>query len=109
MVMDDHRDNPVLDPSSPQAMWEMVVQLRSEVGVLRGEVARLREDNLGLRQQVGYWKAMHAAATERVEALRQELGQLRGENRQLKDDLFGRRSEKPSARDRSNDREDSRA
>jgi transposase len=109
MVMTDLLDQPVLDGFPHSGVLELVAQLRSEVAELRGEVARLREENLGLRQQVGYWKAMHAAAIERVEAFRLEVDQLRGENRQLKADLFGRRSETPSAPNRSNDLEGPRA
>ena len=57
---------------------------------------------LELRQQVGYWKAMHARAVHRAEHLEAEVEQLRGENRKLQDQLFGRKSEKSSPRDRSN-------
>jgi transposase len=106
MVMGDLLDQPRLDATTPLSVREIVAQLRAEVAELRSEVAFLRKENLGLRQQVGYWKAMHAAANERGEAMQQDLEQVRGENRQLKADLFGRRSETPSALDRSNDLDD---
>jgi transposase len=76
--------------------------LRREVGQLRGEVASLRAENFELRQQVGYWKSMHARALERIKVLEQENEHLRGENQRLRDQLFGRKSEKQSKADRSN-------
>jgi transposase len=81
---------------------ELVRELRREVTELRGEVAALRRENLELRQQVGYWKSMHARALERIAVLEQENEQLRGENRRLQQQLFGQKSEKQSAKDRSN-------
>jgi transposase len=69
-------------------------------------VARLRRENLELRQQAGYWQSRHADALRRFEALEQENEQLRGENRKLQAERFGRRSEKQSGSDRSNDLED---
>jgi transposase len=79
-----------------------VAELRAEVPQLRDEVARLRRENLELRQQVGYWKGMHAQALRRIEQLQQEVEHLRGENAKLQAQLFGRKSEKQSSRDRSN-------
>jgi transposase len=79
-----------------------VAELRAEVPQLRGEVARLRRENLELRQQVGYWKGMHAQALRRIEQLQQEVEHLRGENAKLQAQLFGRKSEKQSSPDRSN-------
>ena len=40
-----------------------------EVVELRGEVERLRRENLEFRQQVGYWKSRHRDALLRVAAL----------------------------------------
>jgi transposase len=88
---------------SDTAAWvELVRELRREVAELRGEVASLRRENLELRQQVGYWKGMHARAIERIAVLEQENEQLRGENRRLQQQLFGQKSEKQSTKDRSN-------
>jgi transposase len=84
---------------------ELVRELRREVTELRSEVASLRRENLELRQQVGYWKGMHARALERIAVLEQENEQLRGENRRLQQQLFGQKSEKQSAKDRSNHRD----
>lgn len=81
---------------------ECVREMRRELTQLRGEVATLRRENLELRQQVGYWKSMHAAALERIAILEQENEHLRGENRRLRQQLFGKKSEKQSAADRSN-------
>src|SRR6266436_3851162 len=81
---------------------ECVRRLRAELTQLRGEVASLRRENLELRQQVGYWKGMHARALERIAVLEQENEQLRGENRRLQQQLFGQKSEKQSSKDRSN-------
>jgi transposase len=81
---------------------ELIGALRQEVAELRGEVASLRRENLELRQQVGYWKGMHARAIERIAVLEQENEHLRGENRRLQQQLFGQKSEKQSCKDRSN-------
>jgi transposase len=82
---------------------ELVRALRSEVAQLRDEVESLRRENLELRQQVGYWKSMHARALERIAVLEQDNEHLRGENRRLQEQLFGQKSEKRSRNDRSND------
>jgi len=81
---------------------ECVRELRAELTQLRDEVAALRRENLGLRQQVGYWKGMHARALERIAVLEQENEHLRGENRRLQQQAFGKKSEKQSSKDRSN-------
>jgi len=73
---------------------------------LRHEVQQLRREIADLRQQVGYWKSMHARALEKNKKLEEEIDKLRAENRQLKDKLFGRKSEKKKPKDRSNQLED---
>src|SRR5215831_5250200 len=88
--------------SGPGDWAELIRELRQEVAGLRSEVASLRRENLELRQQVGYWKGMHARAVERIAVLEQENEQLRGENRRLQQQLFGQKSEKQSPKDRSN-------
>ena len=85
---------------------ELLRELRLEVVQLRNEVASLRRENLELRQQVGYWKCMHARAVGRIAVLERENEQLQGENRRLQQQLFGQKSEKQSRKDRSNDLED---
>lgn len=77
-------------------------QLLSEVAQLRAEVDTLRRDNLELRQQVGYWKSMHARALQRLAVVEQENEQLRGEVARLNAQLFGQKSEKQTRKDRSN-------
>jgi transposase len=84
----------------------LATRLLAENDQLRSEIDGLRRENLELRQLAGYWRSMHARATQRLEEMHQELELLRGEIRQLKADLFGRRSEKQSRKDRSNDLED---
>jgi transposase len=79
-----------------------VAELRVEVPRLRGEVARLQRENLELRQQVGYWKGMHAQALRRLEDLQREVEHLGGENKKLQAQLFGQKSEKQPSADRSN-------
>jgi transposase len=91
-----------LPATEPTELSELVRQLCREVVDLRQEVADLLRDNAELRQQVGYWKAMHARAVHRAEQLGAEIEQLRGENRKLQDQLFGRRSETASSQDRTN-------
>ena len=81
---------------------DCIRELRLEIAQLRSEVATLRRENLELRQQVGYWKGMHARALERIAVLEQENENLRGENRRLQQQLFGKKSEKQAAADRSN-------
>jgi regulator of replication initiation timing len=90
-------------PESDVGGWaDLIRELTQEVNELREEVATLRGENLELRQQVGYWKSMHARALERIAVLEKENEHLRGENRRLQDRLFGQKSEKQSGKDRSN-------
>src|SRR5262245_30336701 len=99
-------DGLVLEESrveSGSGNWmECFRELRSELTQLRGEVLTLRRENLELRQQVGYWKGMHARAVARIAVLEQENEQLRGENRRLRQQVFGKKSEKQSGQDCSN-------
>jgi transposase len=81
---------------------ECVRELRAELTHVRDEVDSLRRENLVLRQQVGYWKSAHARAVERITVLERENEHLRGENRRLQQQVFGKKSEKQSAKDRSN-------
>jgi transposase len=83
-------------------LLEVIRDLKREVVSLRREVADLRRENLILRNEAGYWKAMHAAAVGRIAKLETEAEQLRGENRQLQARLFGGKSERSTSRDRSN-------
>ncbi len=92
--------------SADANLASLVVRLLTELDQLRAEVARLRRENLELRQQAGYWQSRHADAVRRIAALEQENERLRGENRKLQAERFGRRSEKQSRSDRSNDLED---
>jgi transposase len=86
----------------PAGLHDLVQQWRQEMADLRQEVADLRRANLELRQQAGYWKAMHAQAVQRVQQLEADVEHLQGQNRQLQSQLFGRKSEKSAPADRSN-------
>src|ERR671917_30078 len=58
-------DSTLVDPlpaTEPAGLSELVRQLGREVLQLRQELNDLRHENAELRQQVGYWKAMHARA-----------------------------------------------
>src|SRR5215216_6503968 len=87
---------------TPGECHEPLDQLLSELIQLRADVTALRRDNLELRQQAGYWKSMHARALQRLAALEQQNEHLQGEVARLNAQLFGRKSEKQSAKDRSN-------
>ena len=100
--MDDLLLNLELDSAFPASAGHWFRRLSQEVAELRGEVARLRLENLDLRQQVGYWKSQHALAVQRLEKSRQEVERLQGEVRQLKSQAFGRRTEKEASPDRRN-------
>jgi transposase len=91
-----------LDTGCLPSVGQLLGQLRQEMAEVRGEVTRLRRENLELRQQAGYWKGQHAQAVKRIEQLQQEVEQLRGENRKLQSQLFGRKTEKEARQDRSN-------
>jgi transposase len=100
--------SPVGPSDSSSDLIALVQDVRREVGELRARVHCLERENLGLRQQVGYWKSRHRDALDRVAALEQKVEQLEGEKRQLQADLFGRRSEARPGNDRSNDLDDPR-
>src|SRR5215213_6042697 len=91
-----------LPATQPADSSDLVRQLCREVLELRQGLNELRRQNAELRQQAGYWKAMHARVVRRAELLEAELEQFRGENRKLHDQLFGRKSESASSQDRSN-------
>ena len=54
--------------SSPELI-DPVENSSREVVELRGEIERLRRENLEFRQQVGYWKSRHRDALLRIAAL----------------------------------------
>jgi transposase len=84
----------------------LVVLPLAELEQLRAELAKLRRENLELRQQAGYWRSRHTDAVGRFATLKLENEQFRGEIRKLQAERFGRRSEKQSSSDRSNELED---
>lgn len=106
--MEDLLLEPDVDLDWPLSAPELLAQLRKEVTFLGAEVARLRRENLELRQQAGYWKGMHAQACRRIVELEKEVEHLQGENRKLQSQAFGRKSEKQSRSDRSNQLDDPR-
>src|SRR5882757_8239642 len=94
-----------LEQSSTE--WVTLVEdLRQDVAALRDRVDHLERENLGLRQQAGYWQSRHRDALRRIGELEQQVVKLQGEKRQLQADLFGRRSETTSLKDRSNHLDD---
>ena len=86
-----------------QSLLGAVDRLQAEVDELRQENGELRQQVRELRCDVGYWKSMHARATQRNAKLQAELDQAKAEIRQLKAERFGKKSEKQSAVDRSNE------
>src|SRR3954453_15491407 len=86
----------------------LLEDLRHDVAALRNRVDQVERENLGLRQQAGYWQSRHRDAVHRIGQLEQQVEQLRGEKRQLQADLFGRRSETTSLKDRSDHLDDPR-
>src|SRR4051794_18099148 len=56
-----------------------------------------RRELLRLRQQAGYWQAMHQRAVARLDLLHQEMEELRAKLRLRERQLFERKSEKTSA------------
>ena len=60
-------------------------------------IRRLRLQLLELRQQAGYWRALHQRAVLRQAKLASEIQRLQGELRALKRRVYGRRSETAAA------------
>ena len=85
-----------------QSLLAVVDRLRAEVDELRQENGELRQQVRELRCDVGYWKSLHARATQRNAKLQADLDQAKAEIRQLKAERFGKKSEKQCAVDRSN-------
>jgi transposase len=94
-------------PEHSSTEWVTLLEdLRQDVTALRNRVDHLERENLGLRQQAGYWQSRHRDALRRIGQLEQQVEQLQGEKRQLQADLFGQRSETTSLKDRSNHLDD---
>ena len=94
-------------PEHSSTEWVTLLEdLRQDVAALRNRVDHLERENLGLRQQAGYWQSRHRDALRRIGQLEQQVEHLQGEKRQLQADLFGRRSETTSLKDRSNHLDD---
>ncbi len=97
----------VCRPEHFSTEWVTLLEdLRQDVAALRNRVDLLERENLGLRQQAGYWQSRHRDALRRIGQLEQQVEHLQGEKRQLQADLFGRRSETTSLKDRSNHLDD---
>ena len=60
-------------------------------------IRRLRLQLVELRQQSGYWRALHQRAVLREGKLAEEIERLQGELRELKRRVYGRRSETSSS------------
>ncbi len=81
---------------------EIVAVQEQTIARLREKIEQLEKENGELRQQGGYWQSMHGRAVEREKSRGEEVERLKGEVRKLKDERFGKRSEKQTAKDRSN-------
>ena len=57
-----------------------------------------QREYLVLRNEVGFWRAMHGKATLRESKLKQTVKELEGQVRDLRNRLFGSKSEKKNAR-----------
>src|SRR5271165_3472906 len=57
------------------------------------DLCPLLAENLGLRQQAGYWKSMHQRACARLTELQAELEHVRAQLRLRERQLFGRKAE----------------
>lgn len=66
------------------------------------ELSTVRQELSQMRQQVGYYKAMHQRALTRLAQKDAQIDQLTARVRQLESEQFGRRSEKASGTDRAN-------
>ena len=94
-------------PEHSSTEWKTLLEdVRQDVAALRDRVDHLERENLGLRQQAGYWQSRHRDALRRIGELEQQVEHLQGEKRQLQADLFGRRSETTPLKDRSNHLDD---
>jgi len=94
-------------PEHSSTEWKTLLEdVRQDVAALRARVDHLERENLGLRQQAGYWQSRHRDAVRRIGELEQQVEHLQGEKRQLQADLFGRRSETTPLKDRSNHLDD---
>ena len=102
------RNNVAEESVSVSGLIALVARLDQRVSELDERIDCLERENLGLRNDVGYWKTMHAKAKKREALGLKENERLRAEIRKLNAKLFGRSSEKQSSKDRSNDLDDPR-
>jgi transposase len=94
-------------PEQSSTEWvNLLEDLRHDVAALRSRVDHLERENLGLRQQAGYWQSRHRDALRRIGELEQQVEHLQCEKRQVQAHLFGRRSETTALKDRSNHLDD---
>ena len=59
-----------------------------------GQIRISEKEYLGLKCEVGYWKAMHKKAIAREKILKRIIKELEGKNRDLRHRVFGKKSEK---------------
>jgi len=62
-----------------------------------GQIRISEKEYLGLKCEVGYWKAMHKKAIAREKILKRIIKELEGKNRDLRHRVFGKKSEKKSS------------
>src|SRR5271166_2902239 len=88
--MDQDGFSPVNSPPLPAEPTPALVPCPSPDCPCRPELLRLR-------QQAGYWQAMHQRAVARLDLLQPEIDELRAKLRLRERQLFERKSEKTSA------------
>ncbi len=84
-------------PDFSVLLWRRFCRLFWLLFLALAIIRRLRQQLVELRQQVGYWRALHQRAVVREAKLAEENQRLQGELRALKRRVYGRRSETSSA------------
>jgi transposase len=85
------------EPDPLALLWQRFCQLFGLFLLALVVIRRLHRQLVELRQQSGYWRALHQRAVLREGKLAEENQRLQGELRELKRRVFGRRSETSSS------------
>ncbi len=93
----DGADRRLVDgPIVLASRWQVEVSPQVDLGIAC-ESCPLKDENADLRQQGGYYKAMHRRACEREKELKRKNEELEAKLRLRERQLFGRKSEKCGA------------